>query len=104
MDEERRTVLRTLNKLANDYLVYPDETKALDYAIKELETSSWHPYPKEKPDSLKNYLITMHYPVTDKYDIRVGWFGDWGWHIEDELYSDEVIAWAELPKPYKEGA
>lgn len=33
----KEEVLRTLNKLANDYLVYPDETVALDYAIKAVE-------------------------------------------------------------------
>lgn len=33
----KEEVLRTLNKLANDYLVYSDETVALDYAIKAVE-------------------------------------------------------------------
>ncbi len=33
----KEEVLRTLEKLANDYLVYPDETVALDYAIKAVE-------------------------------------------------------------------
>ena len=33
----KEEVLRTLEKLANDYLVYPDETVALDYAIKAVK-------------------------------------------------------------------
>lgn len=40
----KEEVLITLNKLANDYLVYPDETKALDYAIecvKERKVGKW---------------------------------------------------------------
>ena len=40
LDLEKKEVIRTLDKLANDYLVYPNETKALDYAIRELEMPS----------------------------------------------------------------
>lgn len=98
LDLERKEVIRTLNKLANDYLVYPNETKALDYAIRDLEKPSrvdWHLYPKETPNKVDRW-----YMVTCNNSDRVGMdflMDDSKWLVGN------VIAWAELPKPYEEG-
>ena len=55
----------------------------------------WHPYPQEPPIEDKDYLITVKYRRTRKvmkWDSVNGYFSVYG----------DVIAWAELPKPYKE--
>lgn len=96
MDEERRTVIRTLNKLANDYLVYPDETKALDYAIKEMEMPSrvdWHRFSEETPDNAGLYLVTYTNGTLgfERYVPDVSG--------QDGFFSGalDVAFWAELP-------
>lgn len=86
--------------------------KALEYDRNQYEKGyadgrrdgiEWHPYPQEKPDSERDCLITTHLGM-GKYGVQAGWLGESGWHSDDELYyDDEVTAWAELPKPYKEG-
>lgn len=68
----------------------------------------WHPYPKEKPKvPLKEtsewgweYSVAHIFLTTQKRDnqtaIGVSLFYD------GEFADNEVIAWAELPEPYKE--
>lgn len=61
----------------------------------------WHPYPKEKPPKECYYLVTVRYIcafldegyVEINIDMYRGYFKKRNW---------QVIAWAELPKPYKE--
>ena len=56
----------------------------------------WHPYPQERPIEDDDYLITVNYMLTRKVttcDSVNGYF-----YIEVDL-----ISWAELPEPYKEG-
>ena len=55
----------------------------------------WHPYPQERPIEDDAYLITVKYRHTRKvmkWDCFNGYFNVYGY----------VIAWAELPEPYKE--
>lgn len=61
----------------------------------------WHPYPKEKPteeDAYKDFLLTVDVGrgafVTKDQWLSVGYW--------DTYLQDEVIAWAELPKPFEE--
>ena len=71
----------------------------------------WRPYPKEKPTKFDEYLITLldkrdnslsvatdsFFPAEDFIDL------DDGWAIYDESLCDfKVVAWAEMPKPFKE--
>lgn len=51
---------------------------------------SWHEYPKEKPTEDGPYLVTWgnEYPIVGKFE-------------EGTFCFDKVIAWADLPKPYK---
>ena len=60
----------------------------------------WHTYPKEKPTKKSNYLVTFFY-----CGLRKVFESRW---IDDTYrfgYFDKcVIAWAELPSPYQEGA
>ena len=64
-------------------------------------TVEWHPYPQERPTEDKFYLVTIKYKRTSKVDI---WDSVNGYfYIEGVLYDgNEVIAWAEMPGPYKE--
>ena len=64
----------------------------------------WHPYPNEKPKNNSDipYLVTWLFdgvlgkePVVDMF------------YYEDDSFkwnqNNEVIAWAEIPEPYKQG-
>ena len=58
------------------------------------EAIVWHPWPGEKPERERYYLIS----VKDQLDIALeSWTaGKW-----DTYYDDLITAWAELPAPYK---
>lgn len=53
----------------------------------------WHPYPKEKPPKEGLYLITLKFGNTK--DVSMG-------YLTKDIYSNTLIAWAEIPEPYKE--
>ena len=57
----------------------------------------WHPYPQEKPKSARRfYLVTSPDVISNGIDIN--------YFTEFNRFVDKrVIAWAELPEPYKEG-
>lgn len=62
------------------------------------QTIKWHPYPKEKPDHVGAlYIITYIGMETGKPRVSTGHWCRLG-------FGTDVIAWAELPKPYEEGA
>ena len=73
------------------------ETKVIIEVLKSEEETKvkWHPYPKERPPKDDDYLITIkgkHIKKVMKWNSVNGYFN---------IYVN-VIAWAELPKPYKE--
>lgn len=53
----------------------------------------WHPYPKEKPTKDGLYLITLKFGNTK--EVSMG-------YLTKNIYSNTLIAWAEIPEPYKE--
>lgn len=58
----------------------------------------WHPYPDEKPLCTDDYLITIKrgrklYVTKDCYDV-----GESEFEFE---FNTKIIAWAEMPKPYR---
>ena len=57
----------------------------------------WHPYPQEKPIKSGQYLVT----VEDTYNVID--FADYLSYDKQFLneIDEYVIAWAELPEPYK---
>ncbi|MGN1218115.1 MAG: hypothetical protein ACI4TD_09065 [Phocaeicola sp.] len=82
--------------------------KLFELSDDEADTCSsyfeWHPYPKEDPPKGDDYLITvkengcLHTYYTDYEECEdedyKGYFSG---------YDNEcIVAWAELPKPYKE--
>lgn len=52
----------------------------------------WHPYPEEKPKREGVYLVTLK-----DEEVTSDWFNS-GYF---RFYVDDVIAWAERPKPFK---
>ena len=65
---------------------------------------TWHPYPKDKPTGNGDYLVTLDTITNGKIDIA--YYGGNGiprfFLPEPSHAMDKVVAWAELPKPYKE--
>ena len=56
----------------------------------------WHPYPKEKPtEESEKYMVT-----TDCGEVE----NRWRYYTFWVRATSKVVAWAELPKPYEEGA
>ena len=58
----------------------------------------WHPYPKESPTDVGEYLVTINGKVTIEDATYYEYSGTY------QFDSQGVTAWAELPKPYEEGA
>lgn len=67
-----------------------------------LRVIEWKPYPDCIPNSKNYYLVTVDYGKDDygEYLETPEYFwGDEGWGKE---YGDKIVAFAELPEPYKE--
>ena len=62
----------------------------------------WHPYPQEKPknNSVKPYLVTIMCFSETIVDMEYYEDDSFKWCKSKE--DERVIAWAELPDPYKE--
>lgn len=69
----------------------------------------WHPYPKEKPKKSGRYLVTIVSEFMGKR-VTTDDFYDYKELLENYnrgpryywyYHNGEVIAWAELPEPYK---
>lgn len=61
----------------------------------------WRPFPQEKPIVLDEYLITIDYgsfKISSSAIWKNGRFID---NEEDQNGVGPVIAWAEMPEPYK---
>ena len=60
----------------------------------------WHPYPKEKPKKVKEYLLTVEPPD----NARFLFIGFWIFTDVDGCWMNapcKVIAWAEKPELYR---
>ena len=53
----------------------------------------WHPYPQKKKKKDGIYLITHRFG--NKIGVSMG-------YVTKDFNSDNLIAWAEKPEPYKE--
>ena len=53
----------------------------------------WHPYPKEKPPKDGLFLITHKFG--NKKEVAIA-------YLTKDTNSSNLIAWAEIPKPYEE--
>ena len=60
----------------------------------------WHPYPENKPNMLVgDYLVTDIYNKKREVSLYF-WYSLKNKFLEEDIAS--VIAWAEMPEPYKE--
>lgn len=53
----------------------------------------WHPYPQEKPPKDGLFLITHKF--RNKKEVAMA-------YLTKDINSNNLIAWAELPKPYED--
>lgn len=70
--------------------------------LRRYDGVEWHPYPQEKPkaDGYYNVTLDIKCTATAHYNPKNDeWRGDIFW-----VRNGCIIAWAELPEPYKEGA
>lgn len=71
------------------------------YEQGQRDAIKWHPYPQDKPKESNDVLITK------RGIVRIASMQGHIWVIaEDGKCVDDsgITAWAELPKPYEEGA
>lgn len=57
---------------------------------------NWIPFAKKEPAEGKQYLVTVRYK--NKLFVDVDDYFSYGW----DDWGDAVVAWAEMPEPYKE--
>lgn len=86
-------------KLDHEVDAYDEDSD--DCPLKEANEVVWHPFPKERPNENGDYLVTIRWKIAkgETY-LTVGnasWMG-YGW----DMLDTEILAWSELPEPYKE--
>ena len=85
--------------------------KAYDVAIKALEQpeQQWIPCSERLPEKTeKSYWVCLESGgqcqcrwTNNMYGLGSNEWSKWGWHIMDKPQYATVIAWRELPEPYK---
>lgn len=90
----KEQVKKCLDKYLNDYLSTQEDIEAFGYARECVGNGIvWHPYPDEKPkNESKKYIVT-----TSCGEVENRWWLNTFWAIT----VSKVIAWAELPAPYR---
>ncbi len=59
----------------------------------------WVPCTERSPEEGKEYLVTAWYNEMGHFIVTTDYFFSYGW----DDWKTDVVAWAELPEPYKEG-
>lgn len=77
------------------YLDSPCEYQNPDIKIPHTDCIVWHPYPKETPNDVGEYLVTIDGKVTVEDATYYGYSGTY------QFDTNNVTAWAELPNPYE---
>lgn len=90
VEEIRAEIDRHIDKCAvNGFNLMCSILGYIKRLLDDLEPT-WHPYPEERPSKYGNYLVTCD----DSDVLECRWDSD----LFEEL---GVVAWTELPKPYK---
>lgn len=71
------------------------------YEQGKMDGIEWHPYPKEKPEGENGYYLVTALRGGE-HQVCTAWWVDETYCFG--IFTDRVTAWAELPKPYEEGA
>lgn len=58
----------------------------------------WHKYSQEKPDEYDEYLVTVQ-DGQDLFTFTTYWIPEGNTFMD---FSRDIVAWAELPEPYRE--
>lgn len=76
------------------------KSKEEESAKKEIRYSviEWHPYPQEKPEEYDEYLVTVK-DEQDLFTFTTYWIPEGNTFMD---FSRDIVAWAELPEPYRE--
>lgn len=106
----RQEAIKAINDLPNCQNGFSD-TYDKAYIIGTLEelptTQQWISCSERLPEQIGDYLITIRQSYNDSilYDTDVATFVDGSWVTFsdwDEGFGFDVVAWCELPEPYKE--
>lgn len=66
--------------------------------------ANWKPYPECKPpkqDELKDYIVTVRLANDPNGQTFTAIEGYWPHGVWDTYEDDEILAWTEMPEPYK---
>lgn len=58
----------------------------------------WHKYPEDKPNEKDTYIVTLKFGK-DLLTSTTDWIPEQNTFWD---FGDSVVAWAEMPEPYKE--
>lgn len=72
--------------------------EAIDMAVEALNVQRWIPVNERLPETNGEYLVTVN--TDDGLEVYQDMFWAWGCLWDD--WGKAVIAWMELPEPYKE--
>lgn len=88
---------------AFDHWIHSDEVVTLEEEgrSRRMTYIEWHPYPKEKPTRESEYYLVTALRGGE-HQVCTAWWIDEAYRFG--IFTDRVTAWAELPKPYEEGA
>lgn len=93
------------NKLFNSHIEFPktEIEKTLVY-----DPAGWNPYPEVEPPESGDYLITLQngdlaivYYVAATYGPSASDCQSGHWNVANPVYSEAILAFRELPEPYK---
>ena len=77
-----------------------------DKLLRNLKGIEWHPFPQEKPSETECYIVTVKTNWLPNFSTEAFYNATQNqWYEANTSYSiasPQVIAWAELPEPYKE--
>ena len=95
-------IFRISNKedFKNKYtLAWAELPEKYDKRRKKDASVNWHTYPEEKPDEFGEYLSTVK-SKKKRYISTSYWFNDTREFFHED--KEKVLAWVEMPEPYKE--
>ena len=81
-----------------DIIAWMELPKPYDKIRTRNAKTKWHPYNEEKPYEFGYYLSTVEYQKKISISISY-WFNDTREFFNED--DKQVLAWAELPEPYK---
>ena len=91
-EEARKIIKQFRDRQGNS----SDDIEAFDMAIKALEQTSWIPVSERVPEEAGVYLVSMYRLGYPQREVDGFVCGRW------ERFGNDVIAWCEIPEPYKE--